>query len=170
MRLPIVALILLSFVTLLGGCGTIEEGDPAAKTAIQFATLKFIDEDSERANEVIRTVQRVQGLVDEQTTTSLDNLAEQARAEIDWSELDTAEQLLVNNLIDVIKAKLEEEVGERNLDPNDVVVIRNVLDWVTEAAVMAGGTTNAFIGSGTRASARPAGDTPSTALVGRVGA
>ena len=125
----------------LVGCATVTgEGakQVAAKTTIQFATLKVIDQDQARANRVVTIVSDVKQFVD--GNAALNDIEAQVRDEIDWSRLDEAETLVVSNLIDAVRVEIEARVDEGVLDGNDRVAVKNVLDWIHEAAVMAGGT------------------------------
>lgn len=132
-------------LTLVSGCALLREEDPAAKTAIQFAVLKYIDEDTARADRVLEVVGEAERYVSSDAVTTLQALRERVVAEIDWTELDAAEQLLVRNLIDAVQAKLEEEIGEDALSAENEVAVKTVLSWIREAAVIAGGTTDGTV-------------------------
>lgn len=134
-------------LAMLAGCSTLtswfgEDSGAGAKTAIQFATLKVIDEDPDRASRVVEIVGDVRSLVSDSATTSLDEIEARVREEIDWSRLDTAEQLVVGNLIDAVRAEITDRIDQGTLEPDERVAVGNVLDWIREAAVMAGGATD----------------------------
>lgn len=151
-----------TFTDLFGG-----EGSTGAKTAVQFATLKVIDEDTERAQRVVEIVDHVRELVDGNTTATLDQVEQTVRDEIEWSELDAAEQLVVSNLIDAVRAELDARISDGTLDADERVAVGNVLDWVSEAAAMAGGVSGAKPETVTRADAALAGREAGLAALAR---
>jgi len=125
--------------TLTTGCAAIQEGDPAAKTAVQYATLKYIDGDPDRAARVTELASKTQSYVSDDATSGLDEVEKRIRKEIDWNKLESADALVVSNLIDVVRAEIEARIEDKQLDPKDRVAVKNVLSWVEQSAGMAAG-------------------------------
>ena len=140
-RLLMVALVAISLV----GCASLQRGDQGTKTVIQFATLKFIDEDTERARGVYAHVQEARGFLTEEGSVSLDQLEVKVRDSIPWARFDQAEQLLLSNLIDMVRVELEDRIEGGLLDPDEQVAVENVLKWIEQAAQMAGGSSDVAV-------------------------
>jgi hypothetical protein len=109
----------------------------AAKSAIQYATIKAIEGKSERAKRVVSITADLDSLVDGNTQASVDKVEQLVRDEVRWDKLDTADTLLVNNLINGVKVQLQKRIDEGVLDKDERVAVRTVLTWVREAAKIA---------------------------------
>lgn len=129
-----------ALVIALTGCAALQQGHPAAKTAVQVATIKVIDEDPERAQRVREIAGKVRTLISGDGTTRLDAVESYVRGAIDWTGLDTAEKLVVNNLIDTVQLELENRINAQEISADDRVAIDNVLTWIEQAAAMAAGS------------------------------
>ena len=97
------ALLLIVFVGVGSGCATIErfiEGNErASRVTVQVATLKYIDEDADRADRVAAFVDEQLELLDASGEFDITELGNRVRAAMPWENFDTAETLLVNELI-----------------------------------------------------------------------
>lgn len=116
----------------LVGCSILDQHQASAKLAIQFATLKYIDNDDDKAARVQAVVLNARELA--ATASTLDALDEAVRGSIDWSKLDDADKLLASSLLDMIREELRARFGDGALNPEQVVAINKVLDWIDEAA------------------------------------
>jgi hypothetical protein len=134
-------LITLALSVVLTGCAAINNGSPAAKTAIQAATLKVIGGDPDRAQRVHELAGEVPALMDGAAgdATTMDAVEKRVREEIQWQYLDQAEQLVASNLVDAVRAEIEARIEGGSLDPDDRVAVRTVMQWIRKAAAMAGG-------------------------------
>lgn len=141
----LVALI-ASAVLALTGCAALKQGGTGAQTAVEVATIKVIDGDAERANRVVEIVGKVRGLIEGDEVSTLETVEDNVRSAIDWSGLDTAEKLVVNRLIDAVRAEIDNRINAddiASLDPDEVVAVQRILNWIEQAAVMAGARTDA---------------------------
>lgn len=145
------------------GLGTRQTG---ARTAIEVATLKFIDGDSQRARRFYEITDGLIAITSETETQSikktLDKIEAKARSRIEWSKLDEAEALLIHRLIDVVRIEIQERAKQGFVDESAQVAIRTVLKWVRNIAQLSGGGNgdqfetlggNAIVGTGRARSA-----------------
>ncbi len=130
----IVAFLVLVFMV---GCSVLDNHQASAKLAVQYATLKYIDGDAHKRERVIVQVARAEELAN--VAASLDALADAVRQEIPFDEMDAADAVLVNGLVDALeeelKARFPEDDGSGGvLDPEQIVAVKSVLGWIYEAA------------------------------------
>lgn len=116
----------------LVGCSVLDQHQATAKLAIQYATMKYIDSDEDKRERVQKVVANARELA--ATATTLDALDQAVRQSIDWSKLDDADKLLATNLLDMIREELRAKFGDGVLNPDQVVGVNKVLDWIDEAA------------------------------------
>lgn len=114
------------------GCAAIADHQATAKLTIQYATLKYIDGDQDKAQRVARIAAEAKGFV--LAGASLDDVEAAVRARIPWDQLDDADKVLVNGLLDAIREELEFRVQHQLLDPDQVMAVSAVIAWVEEAA------------------------------------
>lgn len=136
----ILTAIVIAVALFLPGCASVQESGSGAKTAVQVAALKVIDEDADRAERVTELTRKVRSTLTGDETTSLDKVEANVRDAVDWSSLDSAESLVVNRLIDAVRLEIEKRIDSdvATLDPDEVVAVKRILDWVEEAALMSG--------------------------------
>jgi hypothetical protein len=116
----------------LVGCSILDNHQASAKLAIQYATLKYVDGDQAKGDRVLAVVANAREL--SATATTLDALHEAVRQSISWDKLDDADKLLASNLLDMIRDELQARFDSDLLEPEQVVAVHRVLDWVEEAA------------------------------------
>lgn len=116
----------------LVGCSMLDQHQAGAKLAVQFATLKYVDDDADKRERVQAVVANARELA--ATATTLDALDQAVRESIDWSKLDDADKLLATALLDLVRDELRSRFDSELLDPEQVVAVNTVLDWIDEAA------------------------------------
>lgn len=133
-------LVLSLFLTGCIGLGLQQSG---ARTAIEVATLKFIDGDNQRAQRVYEISSELIAITSEDKAQpikkTLDRIESKARSRIEWSKLDEAEALLVHRLIDVARAEVQERAEKGFSGGSARVAIRTVLKWIRDIAELSGG-------------------------------
>ena len=137
-------LILAILMTLaLTGCASFDATSAGARTAIEAATLKYIDGDPERAQRVYEITSDLVGVADsgdeQPIRQTLDAIEERARDRIEWSRLDDAEALVIHRLIDAARAEIEARIDNGSVDESERAAIRTVLRWVRDIARLSGG-------------------------------
>lgn len=128
----------LALLMLIGCAGQVGES-LAAQTAVQYGVLKYIDEDTAKADRVYATATKIARTIEDVDTT-VEALKQTALAAIDFSKLDLADQLVVRNMIDAIAAEIASRQSKGRLSGDVVVAVRTVVAWAREAALIAGAT------------------------------
>lgn len=118
---------------LLVGCATLQENQASAKLVVQVATIKYVDGDDGKRARLLEAVDDARTIAS--TASSLDAVDSVIRQRVTESpDLDAADKLLAFGLLDVIKAELQKRFDDDLLDPEQLVAVNQVLDWVAEAA------------------------------------
>lgn len=129
----------LVLVLALSGCAGWSGGQNASsELLVQYAVLKYIDDDQLDAQRVYETVQRMDAAVKAAVEATIPELAEIALNQIDFDQLDAADQLLAMRMVRRVAHELEDRQEQGSL-PGDVVLsVRTVLRWASDAAIIAG--------------------------------
>ncbi len=117
-------------------CAALAERESSAKLAVQFATLKVLSNQPERAERVRELVAEGKEYIESDTSVTVAFLADQARARINWGSLDLADQLLIGAVLDEAEAELRKRIGEGLLSEDQRLQLAMVLDWIDTAALM----------------------------------
>lgn len=136
------AALLIACAIALPSCKTLDVGkaDPtalaAAKIAVQYGTMRYIstvpdDARAAKAERVRAVVTDVESLVTGEAV-SLQLLAQEIRKRLP-ADLKPEDQLAVNSLLELVMTELRARVGDGLLDPNQVLQVKTVADWVIEA-------------------------------------
>lgn len=133
MKRLLIALIALT----LSACATLADSNTTARVAVQYATLKVIEESkSISAADVLEKTSQVRSLIKADFEVSPTNLFAEVVAGIDLSGLSASDQLLVS----VLLQQIEYRVTEIERDPDisgRLVSINILLDWIEQAALLA---------------------------------
>mgnify|MGYP006428165319 CR=1 FL=1 len=134
-------ILVLMLSAILSGCGFLQSIDfngrgLAARSAIEVATLKFIDGDQDRAQRINEITSEILAVADrgkeEAINEALNRIENKLRNEIVWSNLDDAEALLINRVIDVARNEIEERAREGTVDKSVKVAAKTVLEWIRD--------------------------------------
>lgn len=126
--LPLLAL-------LVSGCSFLQSIEPDTKQlAVQYATLKVIDGDADKAARVVELVQEGRDYVQSDASVSVAALYEGVRDRINWQSLDPADRILVEAILTRARERLRDEIGVGLLDPDQQLKVLTVLDWIEAAA------------------------------------
>lgn len=131
--LTMLVLSLLSGCAVLSGDGT-KGQEFAVRSSIQLATVRVIDGDTDRADRVVTVATQARELVSGDTTAALDDVEDAVRDEIRWDRLTPVESQVASDLIELVRAEIEARIGDGVLKGDDRVAVRNVLDWIIDAA------------------------------------
>lgn len=138
-------LLIIALVTLIAAaCASIQQQDPLARAAVIVATDRVIDraDEGERAERAER-IETIAGNLAEDVAqapeATLDHVEQAARDAIPWHRLTASERVLVDALVETIRAELEQRVGEGLLDGKQRVAVATVLEWVAEGAALRSG-------------------------------
>lgn len=133
----VVLSMLLALAFSLSGCDSVRdslrEGNRSTELVVQYATLKAIGGDAEKADRAREIIARVRADIDRDDSVALSELRSRVEGEVRWDRLDAADQLLVMTLIDVAFDHLDDAVGEGFISDDDRASVNQMLDWVEGA-------------------------------------
>ena len=125
-------LMLVIAALVLAGCATDGSGPPSKLTeqlVIQYAVLKVLDNDPERAQRIGEIARDAKTFLNGNAVT-IGALQAAVHDKIDWTKLDAADTLLVNALLAEVDRELVIRVGDGVLNPDALVQVNEVLDWI----------------------------------------
>ena len=118
----------------LCGCQTIKDQPLIAQVAVQYATIKVVQDHPERAARVVEIARTLRtSAEDEAATVAL--LEVLIRAKINWASLDAADRLLVDTLIIGVRQELLNRLGDGVLSAENKLVVAQVAGWIEAAAL-----------------------------------
>lgn len=131
-------LILATCVATLTGCETLKSHEATAQIVVQYATAKYVENSSiakraERKAEVIRIATDLKDAAAGEGV-SLVFLRDRLAAELQKRGLSGADLVAINGLVNLVSTEIEKRITDGVLDPNEVVQVRAVLQWVIDAA------------------------------------
>jgi hypothetical protein len=126
------ACLLLTFSLLLASCATRPDNSGLARIAVQFGTLKAIEQsESINAEGVLRYTAFARGLVENDVVLDPAKIATEILNAIDTENLSPSDRLLAQTLVLQIQVQFEEL---DLLDPSTRVTLLSVLEWIEQAA------------------------------------
>lgn len=132
---------IISFVSalLLGGCASLSTSDASFRLVTQYAVLKFIEQTpaDQRADKIQR-IEKFVSVVKAHASgeTSLELLQQAISKEMDAAGLSSADRLLADALVLAITDEARARIGSGVLNPDQLLAVTKVLDWVLAAARM----------------------------------
>ena len=157
--------VIVALTLMFTGCAGVNLQQAGARTAIEVATLKYIDGNNERAGRVYaiasELIEETQNDTEKPLRQTLDRIESKARERIEWNQLDEAEALVVHRVIDAARTEVEHRVKQGTVNESARVAIRTVLKWIRDISQLSGGSNggqfqavggNAFMGFGRAAS------------------
>lgn len=127
-------IVILLALTALSGCALLESQPATAQLTTQYATLKVIDGDPERADKILSLVAEARQYVDDADNVAIGVLDEAIRSRIRWERLDPADRLLIDAVLQRARERLEFEIGAGVLDAEQRVQLTTFLGWIEDAA------------------------------------
>ena len=125
----IIALTLaFAFITGCSVLSTIAEDEN--KLAVQYATLKIIDGDTQKADQLKGWVTEARNYVDGSAEVTVSYLADEARARISDKISDPADMLLAMAVLNEAERRIRERLGDGLLKQEQRVSLLTVLDWI----------------------------------------
>lgn len=134
--MKLLAIVLLAGV-LSTGCGVLPDRVVGtARVTIQYATIKVIDGDLDRAARIKAIAGEVLALSDREPQVSADGLIGKVKEQIRWDRLDTADVVLVDMMLAAIYVELTARLGGGQYAEAKLTV-HTLAEWVIDAADMA---------------------------------
>ena len=127
---------LVALAALLGACSVLDSMQPDTKQlAVQYATLKVINGNPDKAARVVELVQEGRAFVEDgAVTVTVAALYDGVVERVNWDKLDPADHILVAAILTQARARMEEDLGVDLLDDAQRVKVLTVLDWIEAAA------------------------------------
>lgn len=121
--------------TFLMGCTTLQSvsENSSARLTVQYATLKYVDEDTEKAERIASVVTTVKENLNETAEYTISEAVVQIRERIDFGRLDVADQLLLDALLNELEAELVKRFGSGVVDKETKQSLSTVADWILDA-------------------------------------
>lgn len=120
----------------LSACAVLTEGNADAKLIVQYSVIKVAENDKAKAARIAEIATEVKKYSGGETLITVELLVEAIRNEIRWDELDAADALLVNALLERLRSELVERLGDGVL-PEDLRLAVDVLaGWIIEATLL----------------------------------
>jgi len=127
------ALILISSA----GCATLSNIKVQKRdlnSAVKVAVVLYIKGDTNKAQSIIKLVQKTRADIGSVETISISGAAEFVRKNIVWRKLKPAEALVADMVINHVEAAIDAEIRNAQIPPDTLVLVHSVLDWVEQAA------------------------------------
>lgn len=119
----------------LTGCSVLETvSEDKNQLAVQYATLKVIDGESQKADRIVELVGKARAYVDEGSTVTVSYLADEAAIRLRQSGLDPADMILATAILERAEARLKSEIGDGVLNDQQRLQLLTVLSWIEDAA------------------------------------
>lgn len=138
MKSKLIAIVAAIAALSFAGCSSTATGKPAAKLVVQYAVLKVVANNQEKAARVVEIAKEVQAVAGNDGFNTVSLLMTVVRTKIDYSKLDAADTLLANLLIETVEAELSERVGAGVIPEGSVFKVKEVASWVIDGAALAG--------------------------------
>lgn len=143
MNLKRMAIAACAALIALTGCASLQNHDTAATIAVQYATAKVIEQ-GKTTEERLAKAQRIKAIAGEATTwlsgesVTADFLQQLALARISKLNLDTADLVLANALVQAAVLELQRKIGDGVIPPDKLTTVNELLGWISRAAELYG--------------------------------
>jgi len=125
--------IMVMFAMLFSGCAVLETiAKDENKLAVQYATLKVIDGDTQKSDRLKSWLTEARNYVDNGAEVSVSYLADEARIRIKDKISDPADMLLAMAVLNEAEKRIQERLGEGDLSEGERVKLLTVFDWIEE--------------------------------------
>jgi hypothetical protein len=128
------AMLAMLAIVALSGCALLQDVDPNSKRlAIQYATLKVVDGDQDKAARVLELIERGRQYLNDEESITIAAIDGSVRELIRWDNMDNADRILVDNILLTARKRLMEEIGAGILDTDQKEKVLIVFNWVEES-------------------------------------
>jgi len=123
--------VIVIFAMLFSGCAVLETiAKDENKLAVQYATLKVIDGDTQKAEQLKAWITEARNYVDTSAEVTVSYLADEARVRISGKISDPADMLLAMAILNEAERRIGERLGEGPLKEEQRVKLLTVFDWI----------------------------------------
>lgn len=131
---PLLSVLCLAAALLQPACNIITERPVLAQVAVEYATIKVVQERPEYAARVIEIAGFLRDHAGDTAATSVALLEVAVREQIQWEKLDAADSRLVDLLIAAVREELVARLGDGPLSPENALIVAQVAGWIVDAA------------------------------------
>jgi hypothetical protein len=129
-------MLVLAALLMLNGCQFLEKNPAATWLVVEQATLRYIDDDPQKALRVRAVADEVGQSLEGNESVTLAVLDGRLRALVKWDELSIADRQLLDGLITMLVMELEARFTSDVLKPEDIVRIRTLVGWVVQSTYL----------------------------------
>jgi len=123
--------VIVIFAMLFSGCAVLETiAKDENKLAVQYATLKVIDGDTQKAEQLKGWITEARNYVDTSAEVTVSYLADEARVRISGKISEPADMLLAMAILNEAERRIGERLGEGPLKQEQRVKLLTVFDWI----------------------------------------
>lgn len=123
---------LLLSLTLLSGCAAIQDRNVSAKLAVQYTTLKVVEEDRLSKEGIKDAVSYTRSLINEDGRVDLNTLTSSVLSYVDIASMEPSRQLLILSLLEEIEAQIK----TRSIDEDYIRSVNVLLDWIEQSLML----------------------------------
>lgn len=141
-----ILILTMAFVTACSTIANIGEYANNNPVVIDIATrqavYRYIDAaeteqgKADRAGDVVQRLRNVDAYLQGNPTASIETLLVVLEQQIDWESLSNADQILVLDIMTLVKANLESKANEQMLDADAIVGLRSIINIAITTASM----------------------------------
>jgi len=115
----------------ISGCSLLDTvAKDENKLAVQYATLKVIDGDTQKAEQLKGWITEARNYVDTSAEVTVSYLADEARVRISGKISDPADMLLAMAILNEAERRIGERLGKGPLKEEQRVKLLTVFDWI----------------------------------------
>jgi uncharacterized protein YceK len=123
--------IMVMFAMAISGCAVLESvAKDENKLAVQYATLKVVDGDMQKSEQLKGWLTEAREYVDSSAEVTVSYLAAEARARISDKISDPADMLLAMAVLNQAEQRIRDRLGEGLLEQEQRVKLLTVFDWI----------------------------------------
>lgn len=122
----------------LVGCATVKNHEATAELVVTYAAIKGVEQGLD-ATEIRRVAEEVKTLTSGDVTT-VTLLESAVRIKLSKLGLSPADQFLAGQLVEIVAKELQLRIGEGTLQPDQVLYVNKVMDWIITGTNLSGQT------------------------------
>ena len=133
----LIALSAVSLSLLVGGCAFLEERPQTISLVFQYATLKYIGNNVDKAQRVLDVATELQEVVDGNESVTAALIQASLMRAVKWDQMDAADRLLAQEFINYGVEEVNKLVNAGQIDGSSLTTVSRVIDGVIRAAGIA---------------------------------
>jgi len=111
--------------------------NPVFQTTVQYGVLKYLGKNPEKVSPAERIVDSLIKYTEQETELTIKELEDLVVESIPWNKLDNADQLVLTNLLIMIRDQVRARIGDGLLNPDEKIQVLTFLRWIKQAIYFA---------------------------------